>query len=110
MVAGTTGWHASRAAKKTSDASTPSALDDRATLRASTLPVDEGDDPLPKATSRDDPPADDEENPLPPAIESGAGGAGGATTPTLSHPRRDRGARGESRRPDPSAPGQRPGP
>ena len=73
----------SRAAKKTSNASTPSALDDRATLRASTLPADEGDDPLPRATRRvaDDPPADDEENPLPPAIESGGRRSRGGDDP-----------------------------
>jgi thiol-disulfide isomerase/thioredoxin len=93
MAAGTTGWHASRAAKKTSDAS---ALDDRATLRASTLPTDDGEDPLPRATRRvaDDPPADDEENPLPPAIESGGrksrGGDDPDPEPSATRPRSTR--------------------
>jgi thiol-disulfide isomerase/thioredoxin len=95
MVAGN-GWRASRAAKKTSDTSTPSALDDRATLRASTLPTDEGEDPLPRATRRvaDDPPADDEENPLPPAIESGGrrsrGGDDPDPEPAATRPRSTR--------------------
>ncbi len=95
MVAGN-GWHASRGAKKDGDASTPSALDDRATLRASTLPADEGEDPLPRASRRvaDDPPADDEENPLPPAIESSGrqsrGGDDPDPEPAATRPRSTR--------------------
>ncbi len=107
MVAGT-GWHTSRAAKKAGDASTP--VGPRRPRDAPGLdPAGRrGRRPAPAATRRAtaDPPADDEENPLPPAIEPGGrrsrGGDDPEPEPSAARPRSTR--RVSQARP------QRPGP
>ena len=109
------GWRPSRGAPGGSKMAS-SALDDRATRRASTRPATESgdedsDEPSPRSVRRDDdepsPLEEDDANPLPPAIERNAkrdrgGGPGRDPDPSADRPR-------STRRVSQSAP-ERPGP